>query len=553
MSGDPMKSVVASVAVVAAAIVVGAQGDRTEAQSASPNASAEIGVVIRPSAVIQVGKATLWTPGDRERFEAEMGDLKLEEADEFETDLDPNVYQSMKMKAEREAAFSRPLTLAPEPEAPATLKVINFEGISQGPACGTCRPPDTFGAVGVSHFVEVVNTRIVVYNKAEPTPALLLSTNLAAFFGATEALFDPRVVYDQTWNRWVIVATRRAVSATDAVRRWYLAVSTTSNPTGSFFKYVVSFGGGPFNAGDWWDYPHLGMDQDAVLVTGNIFDTPTGPFRFAAMMPFAKARVYNGLGFSVPVFTGLAATLAPPIVLDQNKDAYFVAANNFTSLHLYRGENMSNAGEATMTLQALVDVPDYAVPPSAPQPSTAEKLDTLDRRFVNASTQYGDSLWNVHTINRAGFATPRFYQIDTEGPGANTLKQSGFFFESGTSHDFNATIAANTLNEAFVTWNSTDATNPLVSLRHQARVRISGRQGADPLGVIPAGTALFTSPASYNPSTATVERWGDYSVVSPDPTAVVGCAANRRAWVVNERIIDAATWGTRIARIGFCP
>src|SRR4029450_13508786 len=110
-----MKSVVASVAVVAAAIVVGAQGDRTEAQSASPNASAEIGVVIRTSAVIQVRKATLWTPGDRERFEAEMGDLKLEEADEFETDLDPNVYQSMKMKAEREAAFSRPLTLAPEP------------------------------------------------------------------------------------------------------------------------------------------------------------------------------------------------------------------------------------------------------------------------------------------------------------------------------------------------------------------------------------------------------------------------------------------------------
>src|SRR4029453_18647172 len=137
-------------------------------------------------------------------------------------------------------------------------------------------------------------------------------------------------------------------------RRWFLAVSTTGNPAGAYFKYQVFFGGGPLNAGDWWDYPNLGMDQDAVLVTGNIFDTPTGPFKFAAMMPIAKARIYNGLAFAVPVFTGLAATLAPPIVLDQNKDAYFVAANNFTQLHLYRCDDLSNAGEATIVLQSLI-------------------------------------------------------------------------------------------------------------------------------------------------------------------------------------------------------
>jgi hypothetical protein len=34
---------------------------------------------------------------------------------------------------------------------------------------------------------------------------------------------------------------------------------------------------------------------------------------------------------------------------------------------------------------------------------------------------------------------------------------------------------------------------------------------------------------------------------------VVGCAANRRAWINNETIINATNWGSRIARIGFCP
>jgi hypothetical protein len=548
-----MKRVVLSLVVLAAALAAGALRNRTEAQD-DLNTSASVGFAIRPSAILQVGKATLWTPEDREQFAIENGDIPFEEADELDTDLDPAVYRSMKEAAQRAAAPSKPLMLAPEgPLAPPTLKGINFEGITQAAACGTCRPPDTHGAVGPSNFVEVVNTRIVVYNKATPTPALLLSTSLTAFFGATESLFDPRVAYDQAWNRWVIVATRRAASSTDPVRRWFLAVSTTGNPAGAYFKYQVFFGGGPFNAGDWWDYPNLGMDQDAVLVTGNIFDTPTGPFKFAAMMPIAKARIYNGLAFGVPVFTGLAATLAPPIVQDQNKNAYFVAANNFTHLHLYRGENMSNAGQATLVLQALLNVPDYAVPPAAPQVGTADRLDTLDRRFVYASAQYGDSLWNVHTINLGGFAAPKFYQIDTEGVGANTLKQSGFFFESNTSHDFNASIAANTGNEAFVTWSSTDVANPNVLLRHQARVRISGRQPVQPLGVITAGSALFTSPTFYNPSISAVERWGDYSAVSLDPTAVVGCASNRRAWIVNERIINATNWGTRIARIGFCP
>ena len=438
--------------------------------------------------------------------------------------------------------------------APPVIKGVNFEGASQSGSY----PPDTHGAVGPSHVVEVVNTRVVVYSKAG---ALLKTTALNTFFGSTEFLFDPRVVYDQTWNRWVVIATRRTSSTTDPVRRFFLAVSRTGDPTGSYFVYNnIQYGGGGLNDGDWFDYPALGMDQDAVLVTANVFDVPAGGFKFAIMIPIAKARIYNGLGFSGPAFTGLLATLQPPIVFDQNKDAYFVAANNLTHLHLYRGENLSNAFEASLVLQAAIDVPDYAVPPDAPQLGTTQLLDTLDRRFVNASTQVSDSLWNVHTINAGGFATPKFYQIDTEGAGINTLKQSGFFFENGpSSHDFNASIAVNASGEAFVTWNTTDVANSTVASRHNARIRISGRQPADALGVIPAGSSVFTSSA-LNPltgntsSTAGIQRWGDYSAVSldPSPGTTAGCGANRRAWIINEKVNAAATWGSRIARIGFC-
>src|SRR5207248_11740303 len=63
-----------------------------------------------------------------------------------------------------------------------------------------------------------------------------------------------------------------------------------------------------FGNNNFWDFPQLGMDQDAVLITANILNGNT--FLGADFFAVAKARLYNGLGFSVPVFTGLVGTLA---------------------------------------------------------------------------------------------------------------------------------------------------------------------------------------------------------------------------------------------------
>jgi hypothetical protein len=457
----------------------------------------------------------------------------------FLTDLPPAVYKAMKEQAAQGPAGAAVEGPGAQALAPPTLKTFSFNGVSQTVACD-CAPPDPHGAVGKSHFVQVTNSHLDIYTIAAP-PVLVKSVTLSDFFGETDFLFDPRVVYDPIWNRWIIIATRFSNSATDPVHKFRLAVSTTGNPTGNYHIYSVNFGGGVFKNGDFWDYPQVGFDQDAVFITGNIF-THAGAFRTTPMMPIAKARLYNGLGFSAPIFTGLAPTLAPPLVQDQNANAYFVAANDGTSLHLYRGTNLSNPANATLVLQANVPVPAYTAPPDAPQPGTAVLLDTLDRRFVNASSQVGDSLWNVHSIAVGGKARPKFYQIDTEGAGANTIKQQGSFFAAAASHDWNASIAANALGEAFVNWSSVNA-----STGTNAQVRFSGRQPADALGLIPAGSVLFQSPTFYQTA-----RWGDYSAVSLQPNANGTCAANRRAWVTNQKTNGTKTWGTRIGRIGFC-
>jgi hypothetical protein len=429
---------------------------------------------------------------------------------------------------------------APQPYATPPV-TGNFEGVNAGVCC--LRPPDTHGAVGPSHFVEVVNNRVVVFNKAG---AVLKNTNLSSFFGTTEFLFDPRVVYDPIWNRWVILATRLATAPTDTVRRFRIAASLTSDPTGSFFRFTFNFSG---SNGDWWDYPGLGFDQDAVIVTGNVFHCTANPcgtfssFVSGRVTPIAKARLYNGLGFGVPIFS-TGGSPQPPLVLDQNNIAVIARVAGGSTVQLFRLANGSNASQATFSAPFNVNVGAYSIPPvDAAQPGTVNLLDTLDGRFQNASTQFGGRLYQVHTVNlSAGDAgprpTPRIYSINW---GANALIFADTVFANLTSYDFNPSIAASAANRALVVWTSTrTGASPA-----NAQVRVSGKDAGDFSFPSTAGSFVFGSGTFYNPTADNPERWGDYSAVSVDPSN------SKRFWFVNERIINNAIWGSRFGHATF--
>jgi hypothetical protein len=122
--------------------------------------------------------------------------------------------------------------------------------------------------------------------------------------------------------------------------------------------------------------------------------------------------------------------------------------------------------------------------------------------------------------------------------------QSGDFGRSGTSFDFNASIAANRRKDVFVTWSSTDVVNNV-----NAEVRFSGRLHTEPLGVIPSPGALLFGSNTFYSVAGTEQRWGDYSAVSLDPADPRGLTA----WIVNERILSNIVWGSRIGRISLPP
>src|SRR5205823_4231604 len=263
------------------------------------------------------------------------------------------------------------------------------------------------------------------------------------------------------------IVTAEAFPESATVQRFFIGISTSADPTQPFFIYNLNVNF--FANNNFFDFPQLGMDQDAVLITANIFNGNT--FLGADFFAVAKARLYNGLGFSVPVSTGLVGTLAPPIVRDQNASTFLIAAPaSGTTFSKYTATNTSRAFGMTPTGPVSITVPSYSVPPDAHQPGTTNLLYTSDPRFVHDSTPRGTHLWQPHPIALGSFPSPKFYRLNTS---ANTVSQSGFYFASGTSDDFNASIAANDGGDCFVTWTSTEA-----SAGRNAQVRASGKLSA---------------------------------------------------------------------------
>jgi hypothetical protein len=519
----------AAIAVYPFCAFAQAQSEDTsvEAFKTPPNSSSEE-ATIAPSFALKQPGAKLRTP--EEMNATSLAPAPQAKQPPFRPTMGTAAYMAAKAELERSPKAVRPEIS--QPLAPPTLK-LSIEGVNEITA-GFEFPPDTEGATGVNHFVEVTNSHVDVYLKSNG--ARVKSVSLASFMGYfTQGLFDPRAVYDSTWNRWVITADAFPESAT--LQRYFIAISTSPDPTGPFFIYNVNTTGFA-GTNNFYDFPMVGMDQDAVVFTANIF-SPTsflGPRLFAV----AKARLYNGLGFSVPVFNpgSSFSTLAPSIVLDQDANTYIASARpSGNTLQLFTLRNSSNAFFATLSVAANVPVAAYTVPSPGLQPvgGNANRLDSGDSRFVNAGTQNGGFVWQAHSIEFGG-ASVRWYKINAV---ADSVAMSSTLFQAGNSSDFNASIAANVFGDLYLTWSSSSpSVNPQVIFN-------GARSGSFPPTV---GSVLFTSPVSLTgnfEASFGLQRWGDYSAVTVDPTNFL------RAGLVNEKVNAANVWGTRIGLIGF--
>ncbi len=428
--------------------------------------------------------------------------------------------------AAKNAAAARARGQAKPGAAPASMTDVSLfaqvASTNQSQSC--CFPPDGDIATSASWMVQVNNDVITTLNWNTNAFA---QKKLSTFFGdGTNFIFDPRVIYDRYWNRFVVLADGCTACNGSVVSVFELAISTTGDPTGSWFIY--RFGPGTAT-GDFADFPQLGMDLNSIILTYNDFKLRGGlDARTAAI---AKAYLYNGLGFQVPLFTGGTCTIAPPYVLDSSGVDYvlsFCPGDN----KVFIG-SMRDTGLSTVSLNLwdnTVAVTLSGVPPNAPQPGVDYPLDTGDNRFENRSLQVGSRILNTATIDLGGgFPAPAWYNFNI-GVSPHTEVSEGAYFASGSSFDWHPAINANTvaapagtpLGEIFTTWMSTD---PPANVNVQLRAG-GGIGDNPPIGSV--GIPVFTSSIPLTNQTDSLgrHRSGDYAYIALYPAAALGCLAN---------------------------
>ncbi|EDM44917.1 hypothetical protein SCB49_02314 [unidentified eubacterium SCB49] len=128
----------------------------------------------------------------------------------------------------------------------------NFDGASSNESGFV--PPDPTGAVGPNHYVHSVNSIVKIFDKQ----GVLLAgpTTLGNFLGNGTNSGDPIVMYDQLADRYFV---SQFGTATNSL---VLGVSTTNDPTGTYYVYEYIFGAFP-------DYPHYSVWPDGYYLSIN--------------------------------------------------------------------------------------------------------------------------------------------------------------------------------------------------------------------------------------------------------------------------------------------
>src|SRR4051794_21154561 len=149
-------------------------------------------------------------------------------------------------------------------------------------------------AAGPQHVLLSVNSSVAIYPKAGGAALLqrTLTTWFANVVAGNETIFDPKALDDQHAGRWVLVAAAREPLQQKAV--FLLSISKTADPLGGWWSYAIDAAkDGTTATNNWADYPCVGVDNQALYLTANMFRF-NGNFQYPKLRIVPKTGPYAG-------------------------------------------------------------------------------------------------------------------------------------------------------------------------------------------------------------------------------------------------------------------
>lgn len=428
---------------------------------------------------------------------------------------------------------------------------VQFDGQSAG--SGSWVVPDTNGAIGPAQFVEWINTKLAVYDRADGH--LLLGPEkgnvLWQGFGGlceTNNNGDPIAQFDKQSSRWVL--TQHAVGAAGSPSYQCVAVSVSSDATGSYYRYAFQL-----PTGDFPDYPKISTWPDAYYLTIDEFlqtnlKVEIGPYVCA----LERAAMLQGLNASAQCFqlgpsylsllpSDWDGAAAPPVGSPNYLLSLGNNALNFWQFHV----DFANPNNTVLLGPSQIPVVPFRRPCNTgavcvPQQGTSQRLDSLGDRLMYrlAYRNFGDheSLVANHAVSPTNGVGIRWYEIRSPGSGPVVYQQSTYAPDA--RYRWMASIAMDKKGNIGLGYSESSSSA-------YPSIRLSGRKANDPLGQMELETLVMPSSGSQTGS----YRWGDYSSLLVDP--LDDCTF----WFTGQYMLTTGdyNWKTHIVSFSFpgCP
>jgi hypothetical protein len=394
--------------------------------------------------------------------------------------------------------------------------LANWQGLS-----GVGYPPDPSGAAGPSHYVQAVNLSFKIYTKTGGTVTAGGSFQLKSLWAGSTNDGDPVVLYDRYADRWMITQ----FNGNDKI---LVAVSTSSNPTGSYFTYTFIPAPGTFP-----DYPKYAIWPDGYYCTSNLgFPENIAVFDrtqmlagnpAAGMISLTMPNMPNN-GFFCPLAGDADGQLPPygtPCPIFAYEDDTWGGGTDQLNIYNFSTDWNTPSNSTLVLAQTLTTTPfNVNFDPNwddVPQPNTTQRLDAIAgvlnyRAQYRCWTGYNTAVMNHAVIadSTTGKVGIRWYELRQDtGTHLWSIYQESTFSPDGHSRWLASLAMDDNGNIGMAYAISSPSISP--SLRY------TGRLASDPLNQM-----TFAEMSAINGTGAQfgINRFGDYSQTSLDPDGV---------------------------------
>ncbi len=368
-------------------------------------------------------------------------------------------------------------------------------------------PPDNTMAISNGGYIVTANNDGIEYYNS--TGSFLYVDFWSDFFNdplLTAMIYDPKVIYDSGSDRFLLVVLHGSTASTSKV---IVCFSKTNNPQDGWWVYKLT--GNPLNNNCWFDYPALGVSNNEIYVTGNLFVT-NGSFNQAVIYQISKASGYAGNSLNWQYWSNLntspynAFTLFPASYGHQGNygPGIYFASNKSGGHNSIRLWNLTDDITGSPQLNSsTVSTTAYSPAADAQQLGTTDLLDNGDCRIQNAFYLNGIVHFVFHSDIGSGWNGINYNRLNV----SNLTNQSTTYGLQGSyDYSYPAVVPFST--------NTTDKSVMIAFLRSSSTSYPEVRVVNCDNNLQWSSSTLVKSGETYVNFLTGNERWGDYTGIS---------------------------------------